>query len=473
MRDIYTTHQQLKEKKISSSELIKESLKIAGESSNDIFISLLADRAQGQAKASDERYSKGNAVSPLDGIPFTLKDLFVTKDIRTTASSKILYNYIPPFEGHVSGVLQNAGAVLIGKVSCDQFGMGSTNENTPFGNCVNPIDKTRVAGGSSGSSAVSVKEGSSFFSIGTDTGGSTRLPANFCGLVGYKPSYGTVSRYGQIAFSSSLDQAAPLANSILDMGCIIEHLSIKDPKDSTQISRGSLKIVEDLASIKPSYLKGKTIGYCPEFIDACDDEVKKSLNEAMERLKKRGCKIKEITLPHAKYSVSVYYLIATSEASANLARFDGIHFGHRAKASSLEETYVNSRTEGFGEEVKRRILIGTFSLSSGYQDAYFAKACKVRRLIQTDFIKAFENCDLILNPVCAEPAFKIGESVKDPFKMYMNDLYTIPASLAGLPAVALPFGETREKLPLGIQLIGKMFEDGELLKCARAFEVNE
>ncbi len=474
MKDIFHLHEQMKLKKTSAVELTQECLKNANESKNPVFISKLDDRALLQAQRAQERFSKNQSLSYLDGIPFTLKDLFITQDIRTTASSKILYNYIPPYDGYVSENLQKAGGVLIGKVSCDQFGMGSTNENTPFPKCFNPVNDAYVAGGSSGASAASVKENSSYYSIGTDTGGSTRLPAHFCGIVGYKPTYGRVSRYGQIAFASSLDQAAPLANSVLDMGCIIEHITSKDQRDPTQAPLGAMNLVSQLSQAKPSDLKGKKIGYSSYFIEACDSEVKKAMYEAIDTFKKLGCECVEIDLPHAKYSVSVYYLIATSEASANLARFDGIHFGHRTnQASGLEETYIKSRTEGFGDEVKRRILIGTFSLSSGYQDAYFSKACKVRRLISNDFKEAFNKCDFILNPVCASAAFKRGESKSDPFKMYMNDLFTIPASLSGLPCLSIPFSQTKEGLPIGIQLIGKSFQDEELLLSARAFEVRQ
>jgi aspartyl-tRNA(Asn)/glutamyl-tRNA(Gln) amidotransferase subunit A len=469
--DIFEAYTNLKNKKVSSVELTQECLKAAKETDNGYYISLLEDQSLHFAKEADKNLSK--AKSFLHGIPYSLKDLFVTQDIRTTAGSKILYNYIPPYDGYVSSQLKKAGAVLLGKVGCDQFGMGGTNENTPYGKTYLPGYPDLIAGGSSGASAAAVKEGASFFSMGTDTGGSSRLPANFCGLVGYKPTYGRISRYGQIAFGSSLDQAAPIANSVLDMGCIIEELTDKDPRDTTQAPLGRIKVADELSKIKPGYLKGKTIGYIPEFVDGCDKEVKESLHKALDTFKSLGAKLVEVSLPHSKYCVSVYYIIATSEASANLARFDGIHFGHRSKdkAATLEETYINSRTEGFGSEVKRRILLGTFSLSSGYQDAYFAKACKVRRLIANDFAEAFKSCDVVFNPVCSSPAFKRGESDKDPFKIYMNDMYTIPVNLAGLPAIAQPFGLGAGNLPTGFQLIGKTFEDEELLKISRAFEL--
>jgi aspartyl-tRNA(Asn)/glutamyl-tRNA(Gln) amidotransferase subunit A len=475
MKDIYEAHELIKSKKISSAELTRECLSKAKEAGNNSFVSLIEDGAISAANRVDERMASSGLKSTLDGIPFSLKDLFITKDIRTTAGSKSLYNYIPPYEGYVSGQLQDAGGVLVGKVGCDQYGMGSTNENTPFGVVLNPLNKDYVAGGSSGGSAASVAEGSSFYSFGTDTGGSTRLPANFCGLVGYKPTYGRISRYGQIAYGSSLDQAAPIANSILDMGCILEHVSEKDNRDSTHAPLGKVNIVDELLKIDSNYLKGKKIGYSQEFIDACDEDIKKELTSALDTFKKLGADLVDIKLPHAKYCISVYYIIATSEASANLARFDGIHYGHRCahKNEGLEATYVDSRTEGFGDEVKRRILLGTFSLSSGYQDEYFAKACKVRRLIYNDFQEAFKNCDVVFNPVCASNAFKVGAGIDDPFKMYMNDLYTIPVNLAGLPGLAIPFGKGKNGLPTGFQLIANAFEDKELLKIGRAFEVRK
>ncbi|MBL7665581.1 MAG: Asp-tRNA(Asn)/Glu-tRNA(Gln) amidotransferase subunit GatA [Bacteriovoracaceae bacterium] len=473
MKDIYTLHTELKNKKISAVEAVKDCLSKLKKSNCNSFISVLEDKALVDAQTSQDEIQKNGPKNYLHGVPYSLKDLFITKDIRTTAGSKILYNYIPPYDGYMSEQFKKAGGVLVGKVGCDQFGMGSTNENTPFGVVLNPLNKDYVAGGSSGGSAASVAEGSSYFSIGTDTGGSTRLPANFCGIVGYKPSYGRVSRYGQIAYGSSLDQSAPIAKTVLDMGCIISNITEKDPRDTTNVPLPKIEIVNDLVNMKASYLKGKKIGLPAGFIDACDADIKKNLLAAIDEFKKLGAEMVDVTLPNAKYCVSTYYLIATSEASANLARFDGIHYGHRdMKAKDgIEQTYVKSRTQGFGEEVKRRIILGTFSLSSGYQDQYFAKACKVRRKIYNDFQTAFKSCDVIFSPVCASNAFKIGQSDNDPIKMYMNDLYTIPVNLAGLPGIALPYGKGANQLPTGFQLIGKTFQDAELLKIARAFEV--
>ncbi len=470
--NIYDSHNLLKQKKISSVELVNQALKNAKESKTNAYITLTSDMALIQAEQADKEIASKGPKSWLHGIPFSLKDLFVTKNIRTTAGSHILFNYVPPYDGFVSKQLAGAGGVLVGKVGCDEFGMGSANENTPFGVVSNPHDHSHVAGGSSGGSAAAVAEASCAYSIGTDTGGSIRLPANFCGLVGFKPTYGRVSRYGQIAYASSLDQAGPVTRTVMDAACVMESLTDKDPLDVTNVPGKKMNIVEELAKVDTSYLKGKVVAYSKEFIENCDENVKSSLYEALKLLEKSGARLVDTTFPNFKYSVAAYYLIATSEASTNLARYDGIHFGFRDRSmkGNLEQTYVRSRTIGFGEEVRKRIILGTFSLSAGYQDQYFAKACRVRRKIYEDFQAAFSKADVIFAPVCASLAFKQGDSKQDPLKMYMNDLYTIPVNLAGLPGLALPFGK-HGKLPTGFQLIGKAFADEELLKIGRAFEL--
>ncbi len=471
MMDIFKTHKSLISKKVSSKELVQDALKSAKESKNNTFISITEDLALKQANESDERLSQNKTKSFIDGIPYTLKDLFITKDIRTTAGSKILYNYIPPYDGYVSKRLTDDGGVLIGKVGCDEFGMGSTNENTAFGPITNPLNSNHVAGGSSGGTASTLAEKSSMFSMGTDTGGSVRLPANFCGLVGLKPTYGRISRYGQIAYGSSLDQASPMGNTVTDIACILESLSSHDLMDSTNAPVGELKVAEAVFQTNENYLKGKKIGIDESLFSSCDPLVKKSLDAALGLFKENGVEIIPVNLDHLKYCVAVYYIIATSEASSNLARYDGIHYGLRvSKDGNLENTYRESRNEGFGEEVKRRIILGTFSLSSGYYDAYYKKACQVRRLIYEDFMTAFNSCDAIFSPVCASTAFKKGEGAKDPVQMYMNDLYTIPANLAGVPALALPYGKAENDLPTGFQLIGKPFSEEGLLKLGRGFE---
>ncbi len=471
-KNIYKLHHLLKNKKVSSTELTQHCLKNAFAAKNNSFISITEDLALIEAQNADQEIAKSGLKSTLHGIPYSLKDLFVTKGIRTTAGSKILFNYIPPYDGYVSKAFKNAGGVLIGKVGLDEFGMGSTNENSAFGAVLNPLNPSKVPGGSSGGSAASVAEGSSYFSMGTDTGGSSRLPANFCGLVGFKPSYGRVSRYGQIAYASSLDQAAPMANTTLDIACVMEQITEKDYHDGTNVNLGSMKLVEDLLNLSETYIKGKKIGLSKDLIEGCANDVKTELNKALEQLKKAGAEFVDVSLPNLKHCVPAYYVIATCEASSNLSRYDGIHFGLRkSHKGNLEDTYIESRSYGFGDEVKKRIILGTFSLSSGYYDAYYTKACKVRRLIFNDFIESFKKCDMIFSPVCATTAFDLGVGPKDPVQMYMNDLYTIPANLAGLPALALPFGKGLDGMPTGFQLIGKQFGDIDLLKFGHAFDI--
>ena len=468
--DIFEAHTKLKNKDVSSVELTKECLKNLGHNVNNSFISITSDLALDQAKIADQEISKNGVNNYLHGIPYSLKDLFITKNIRTTAGSKMLYNYVPPYEGYVSRRLKEAGGVLIGKNGCDEFGMGSSNDNTAFGPITNPLNADYVPGGSSGGSAISVLENSSYFSIGTDTGGSVRLPANFCGLVGFKPTYGRVSRYGQIAYGSSLDQASPFGKTPLDVAIILDQLTENDSMDSTQAPLGSTKSAETILANETTSLKGTTIGYYPEFIDNCRKDVTANLKAGLEELKSRGANLVEVELPHSKYSVAVYYIIATSEASSNLARFDGIHFGHSSKSQAdLEQVYIASRTEGFCDEVKRRVLLGTFCLSSGYSDEYFNHACKVRRLIRNDFDTAFKKCDFVYSPVCATTSFRRDEDLT-PLQMYMTDLYTIPVNLAGLPSIALPYGSSSDnKMPTGFQLIGKSFDDENLLSFSHNF----
>lgn len=468
---LYGVSKDLSDKKISSKELTEHCLKLAKGNENNAYITIVEDLAHIQADLADTRISKNERKGYLDGVPFSLKDLFITKGIRSTGGSKSLYNYIPQYEGSVSGFLQNAGGVLIGKVGCDEFGMGSTNEKTIFGPVYNPLNKEYVAGGSSGGSAASVAEGSCVYSIGTDTGGSIRLPANFCGLTAFKPSYGVVSRYGQMAYGSSLDQASPIANDVMSLGCLMEYMAKPDERDATQISKGEFKVVSELEGVSPSLLKGLKVGFDPSFIEACDPSVKASLKKSMATLINAGAELVEINLPHVKYCVSVYYLLATAEASTNLSRYDGIHYGLRVEGEQLIDTYTKSRSEGFGDEVKKRIILGSFALSSGYQDQYFAKAAKVRRLISQDFIHAYKKCDVIFSPVCASKAFKLGEGIADPVKMYMNDLYTIPVNLSGLCSLAMPCESSIGELPTGFQMIGKAFADKELLKIGRAMEM--
>jgi aspartyl-tRNA(Asn)/glutamyl-tRNA(Gln) amidotransferase subunit A len=467
---IFESYRNLKSGKTTSTELTKSCLEVAKKNPHNSFISVLEDRALFKASESDQRRKKGQELSPLDGIPFSLKDLFITEGIRTTAGSKILYNYIPPYDGFVSKSLNDAGAVLVGKVGCDEFGMGSTNQNTVFGPVANPINTEYIPGGSSGASAVSVIENSAFFSIGTDTGGSVRQPANFCGIYGLKPTYGRVSRFGQIAYASSLDQCSPFAKTPLDLAFIMETIAKNDPQDSTQVNK-EFKLSGALLNNHSKDLKNIKIGFSQALLDGCRKDVKNKLEQAKEKLTKMGAQFVNIELPHVKYAVEVYYVIATSEASANLARFDGIHYGlSMPSKDGLLGVYKNSRTEGFGEEVKRRILLGTFCLSSGYSDQYFEKACKVRQLISDDFKKALSQCDAIFSPVCATTAFSKDE-VLTPLQTYMTDLYTIPVNLAGLPSIAIPWGKSESNsMPTGFQLIGKPFEDEKIITIAHIIE---
>jgi len=470
VKDIYGLHKLLKNKKVSSTELTQDAILNLKKSPDNAYVTVTEELALDLAFKADKLLAENHCHSFLHGIPYSLKDLFVTENIRTTAGSRYLMNYIPPYQGQVAHLLKKSHAVLVGKVGCDEFGMGSTNKNTPFGHVNNPVNADYTAGGSSGGSAAAVGNGSCAFSIGTDTGGSIRLPANFCGLSALKPTYGRISRYGQIAYGSSLDQASPIAKTVMDLACIMEELTHPDNRDSSQVPLKPMKIVEELEKISGSWLNGKTIGIDYSFLEQCNPLVKKSLEESLEKFSKQGVKLKEISLPNLKYSVAVYYLIATSEASANLARYDGLHFGYQTKLTNptLEQTYTHSRSEGLGAEVKKRIMLGTFALSSGFSDQFFIKAAKVRRIIANDFKQAFASCDFIFSPVCVSTAFSkksLEQFEQDALKEYMNDLYTIPVNLAGLPALALPSGLAENSMPTGFQLIGKQFADEDLLRA--------
>jgi len=469
-KDIHALHTLLKSKKVSSKELTQEALHNLKKTKDNAYITVTEQLALDQANKADRLLAENHCHSYLHGIPYSLKDLFVTENIRTTAGSRYLLNYIPPYQGQVAHLLKKSHAVLMGKVGCDEFGMGSTNKNTPFGQVDNPINAEFSTGGSSGGGAASVGNGSCSFSIGTDTGGSIRLPANFCGLTAIKPSYGRISRYGQIAYGSSLDQASPIAKSVMDLACIMEELTQHDQRDASQVPLKPMKIVEELEKLSPTWIKGKVLGVDYSFLEQCNPLVKKTLEDALKKFVANGATLKEITLPNLKYSVAVYYLVATSEASANLARYDGLHFGHQTNLENptLEQTYTNSRSEGLGPEVKKRVMLGTFALSSGFSDQFFINAAKVRRLIANDFNQAFSQCDFIFSPVCISSAFSkksLEQFEQDALKEYMNDLFTIPVNLAGLPALALPFGTAENSMPTGFQLIGKQFADENLLRA--------
>ncbi|MDD7313929.1 MAG: Asp-tRNA(Asn)/Glu-tRNA(Gln) amidotransferase subunit GatA [bacterium] len=434
------------------------------------FVTETPEKALEQAKASQAKIDAGTGGN-LEGIPLGIKDLFCTKDIRTTACSNILKNFVPPYESTVTSKLLADGAVFLGKLNMDEFAMGGSNETSAFGAVVNPWskDKSLVAGGSSGGSAAAVAAEMCAAATGTDTGGSIRQPSAYCGVTGIKPTYGRCSRYGIMAFASSLDQAGPIAKDVRDCAVMLKSMAGYDAKDST-----SAKVeVPDFERFLTADVKGMRIGLPKEYrVEGLNAEVAAYWDKAAAMLKDRGAEVVEISLPHTKYALPVYYIIAPAEASSNLARYDGLRYGERVDGVHLDDMYINSRTAGFGAEVKRRIMIGTYVLSAGYYDAYYLKAQKVRRLIRNDFIEAFKKCDVILTPTTPEVAFAIGdESMKqNPITMWLNDVFTVSVSLAGLPAMSLPIGLNAAGLPLGMQLIGKAFDEESVFKAASALE---
>ncbi|HEX4070952.1 MAG TPA: Asp-tRNA(Asn)/Glu-tRNA(Gln) amidotransferase subunit GatA, partial [Planctomycetaceae bacterium] len=421
-----------------------------------------------QAEAVEKKRRQGQQLGRLAGLPVALKDVVCTKGQPTTCGSRILQNFVPPYDAEIVRRLRDADAVLIGKTNMDEFAMGSSTENSAFQTTRNPWDTERAAGGSSGGSAAAVAAGMVPLAIGSDTGGSIRQPAGFCGIVGMKPTYGRVSRYGLVAYASSLDQLGPMANDVAGAAMLLEVIAGHDPGDSTSVdcpvSAYSLSVEQPLAGLR--------IGLPTEYFAAgLDSQVDAVVRAAADLYESWGATLTEVTLPHSKYSVATYYLIAPSEAASNLARYDGVHYGHRAEHfDGLIDMYAASRGEGFGHEVKRRIMLGNYALSAGYYDAYYLKALKVRRLIRNDFDRAFETCDMLLSPVTPTPAFKIGELINDPLAMYLSDIYTISANLAGLPGIALPAGQSDSGLPIGFQLLGPPFSEEKLLRAARMFE---
>jgi len=430
------------------------------------FLTLDEEGAIEQAKAAKRRL-ENDEPGLLVGVPLAIKDNICTRGLLTTCASKILYNFVPPYDATVVEKLKAQGAIILGKTNMDEFAMGSSTENSAFKITRNPWDLERVPGGSSGGSAAALASRECVVALGSDTGGSIRQPASFCGVVGLKPTYGRVSRFGLVAFASSLDQIGPMAKNVKDCALLLEVIAGHDPKDST-----SLPIpFEEFTKCLEEDPSGLRVGIPKEyFIPGLDEEIRKSLQEAFEVLEDLGLELKEISLPHTEYAVATYYIICTSEASSNLARYDGVRYGFREEREDLLEMYLETRSKGFGPEVKRRIMLGTFSLSAGYYDAYYKKASQVRTLIKRDFEEAFKVCDLILTPTSPTPAFKIGEKINDPLQMYLSDIFTIPANLAGLPALSLPCGFTRDGLPIGMQLIGRPCDEGTLLKVGYAFQ---
>lgn len=461
----------LKEKKFSAVELTKEYLnKMESSRELNAYVLETPEKALEQAKAADEKYKNGTN-GALEGIPLGIKDLFCTRGICTTACSHILDGFVPPYESTVMQKLLDAGAVFLGKLNMDEFAMGGSNETSFYGPAVNPWskDKKLVAGGSSGGSAAAVAANICAAATGTDTGGSIRQPSAFCGVTGIKPTYGRCSRYGIIAFASSLDQAGPIAKDVRDCAVMLKNMAGHDVRDSTSAKAE----VPDFEKFIGMDVRGMKIGIPAEYRpDGLNAEIAAVWDRGIEMLKARGADIVDISLPHTKYALATYYIIAPAEASSNLARYDGLRYGLRVPGEHLDNMYINSRTEGFGKEVKRRIMIGTYVLSAGYYDAYYLKAQKVRRLIRDDFVKAFEKCDVILTPTAPTPAFPIGDKsmLENPINMYLNDVFTVSVSLAGLPAMSLPAGLSAEGLPLGLQVIGKAFDEGSVFKTASALE---
>ena len=469
-RTIASLHELLIKGEISSADLTRsyiERIETIDPSLNT-YIHRSNELALKQANEADQRIKKKKDITPLTGIPIALKDIFITAGIETTCGSKILKGYIPPYNGTVSQKLLNAGAVLLGKLNMDEFAMGSSNEYSAFGPVRNPWNRDFIPGGSSGGSSAAVAADLCVATLGTDTGGSVRQPASCCNVVGLKPTYGRVSRYGIIAFASSLDQIGPITKDVTDCAIFMNMIAGHDPSDATSLNMP----VPDYTKSLTTDVKGPKIGLPREyFVEGIDHEVSQSVIKAKERLEELGATTIEISLPHTKYAVPTYYIIAPAEASANLARYDAIRFGHRAKNwTDLRDLYEKSRTEGFGPEVTLRIIIGTYVLSSGYYDAYYLKAQKVRTLIKQDFFDAFTKCDALLTPVMPTPPFKLGEKLADPLTMYLSDIFTIPVNLAGLPGISVPCGFTNSGLPIGMQLIGKPLDEATLIRIAYAYE---
>jgi aspartyl-tRNA(Asn)/glutamyl-tRNA(Gln) amidotransferase subunit A len=421
-----------------------------------------------QARSIDQRRRDSQPLGALAGLPVALKDVLCTKGTRTTCGSKILANFVPPYDAHVIEKLRQADAVLLGKTNMDEFAMGSSTENSAFQVTSNPWNLACIPGGSSGGSAAAVAACEAPLGLGTDTGGSIRQPASLCGIVGLKPSYGRVSRFGLVAFGSSLDQVGPLAHTVRDAALLLEAIAGHDRRDSTSVDKPVPPYTRTLDEPEQPLRVGVPKEY---FTEALDGEVAAAVRAALDVYKDLGAAITEVSLPHSPFALATYYLVATAEASSNLARYDGVHYGHRAKGyKDLIDMYARSRGEGFGAEVKRRIMLGTYALSSGYKDAYYLKALKVRRLIREDFDRAFADCDVVVGPTSPTPAFPIGERSDDPLQMYLADIYTVPCNLAGLPGISIPCGFTKSNLPIGLQILGPPFEEEKVLRVARMYE---
>lgn len=459
----------LQRRELSARELTRSVLERlhATDAHTHAFLTVCESDALQAADAADRLLATG-AQTPLCGIPLAIKDVILTKGIRSTAGSRMLDHFIPPYDATVVQLVKAAGAVIVGKVNCDEFAMGSSNENSAFTPVRNPWDLTRVPGGSSGGSAAAVAAAQALASLGTDTGGSIRLPASFCGVVGLKPTYGRVSRFGVVAYASSLDQVGPLTKDVRDCALVLQTIAAHDPQDSTSVNIAA----PDYQARLDHGVRGLRIGIPKEyFIEGMQPEVDAAVRLAVKQLAAIGAEPVPISLPHTEYAIATYYVIATAEASSNLARYDGMKYGYRSPhASGLEATYLQSRAEGFGSEVKRRIMLGAYVLSAGYYDAYYLKAQKVRTLIRQDFLQAFTHCDVIATPVAPTTAFRLGEKTADPLTMYLSDILTIAVNLSGLPGLSVPCGFDRQGLPIGLQLIGPPFGEERLLQAAYAYE---
>jgi aspartyl-tRNA(Asn)/glutamyl-tRNA(Gln) amidotransferase subunit A len=466
---IHELHGRLKKKEVTAVEATRSVLgRIEGvEEKVRSFITVTPEAALKSAEEADKRIAAGE-MEALTGIPVALKDILLTRGVRTTCASRMLHDFIPPYDAEVVARLKGRGMVLVGKLNQDEFAMGSSCESSHFAATRNPWNLDCTPGGSSGGSAACIAAQQATATLGTDTGGSIRQPASHCGCVGLKPTYGRVSRYGVIAYASSLDQVGPVTRDVTDCAIMLGAIAGYDPKDSTSVN---LPVPDYTKALVPD-VKGLKIGLPREyFIEGLDPDVKQAMNGAIETYRGLGAEFVEISLPHTDYAVATYYLIATAEASSNLARYDGVRFGHRSSAAKgLTEMFAKSRAEGFGSEVKRRIMLGTYALSSGYYDAYYLKAQRVRTLIMQDFIKAFEKVDAILTPVAPTPAFRIGEKVNDPLQMYLSDIFTIPVNLAGTCGISVPAGFSSGDLPIGLQLVGRPFGEETILRAAYAFE---
>ncbi len=462
--------EQLRKRAVTAREIAEAHLKRINERDPQVkaFLRLSPERALEQAAAIDRMVEKKQPLPPLAGVPMAIKDVIATREVPTTAGSRILENYRPPYDATAVARLEQAGAVILGKSNCDEFAMGSSTENSSYFPTRNPHDLERVPGGSSGGSAAAVADALALASLGSDTGGSIRQPASFCGVVGVMGTYGRVSRYGLIAFASSLDHIGPFARTVRDAAAVLQVMAGRDSNDSTSADVP----VPDYAAELEKPVKGMKVGVPKEYFGAgLDAEVRAQVEKGIERLRELGCELREVSLPHTDYAIACYYIIAPAEASSNLARYDGVRYAFRAPgADSLEAMYHTTRGAGFGAEVKRRIMLGTYVLSAGYYEAYYLKAQKVRTLLYQDFVRAFEQVDVLVTPTTPTPAFKLGEKTDDPLQMYLADIYTVTGSLAGVPGISVPCGKSKAGLPIGLQLFAKHFDEARLLRLAHAFE---